>query len=110
MAVLEYTKQFDHVEAGSLQALEIKSADLQAALAQLSPVRRAALQTAADRVRAYHERQKSEIGSDGFSYTEADGTILGQKVTPLDRVGIYVPGGKAAVSYTHLTLPTICSE
>jgi len=96
VAVLEYTKQFDHVEADSLQALEIKSADLQAALAQLSPVRRAALQTAADRVRAYHERQKNEIGSDGFSYTEADGTILGQKVTPLDRVGIYVPGGKAA--------------
>lgn len=96
VAVLEYTKQFDHVSADSLQALEIKSDDLQAALAQLSPVRRAALQTAADRVRVYHERQKAEIGSNGFSYTEADGTILGQKVTPLDRVGIYVPGGKAA--------------
>jgi histidinol dehydrogenase len=96
VAVLEYTKQFDHVDAASMQALEIKSDALQAALAQLSPVRRAALQTAADRVRVYHERQKAEIGSDGFSYTEADGTILGQKVTPLDRVGIYVPGGKAA--------------
>ncbi len=96
VAVLEYTKQFDHVDAASMQVLEIKSDALQAALAQLSPVRRAALQTAADRVRVYHERQKAEIGSDGFSYTEADGTILGQKVTPLDRVGIYVPGGKAA--------------
>jgi histidinol dehydrogenase len=62
----------------------------------LTPARRAALQTAADRVRAYHERQKAEIGSGGFTYTEADGTVLGQKVTPLDRVGIYVPGGKAA--------------
>ncbi|MGB6055560.1 MAG: histidinol dehydrogenase, partial [Burkholderiaceae bacterium] len=56
----------------------------------------AALQTAAERVRRYHERQKAECGSAGFSYTEADGTVLGQKVTPLDRVGIYVPGGKAA--------------
>jgi len=51
---------------------------------------------AAARIRAYHERQKKECGSDGFTYTEADGTVLGQKVTPLDRVGIYVPGGKAA--------------
>ena len=69
VAVLEYTKQFDHVDAASMQVLEIKSDALQAALAQLSPVRRAALQTAADRVRVYHERQKAEIGSDGFSYT-----------------------------------------
>lgn len=96
VAVLEYTKQFDHVSADSMDVLEIKSDALQAALAQLSPVRRAALQMAADRVRAYHERQKNAIGSDGFTYTEADGTVLGQKVTPLDRVGIYVPGGKAA--------------
>lgn len=96
VAVLEYTKQFDQVSADSMSMLEIGQDELQAALAQLSPVRRAALQTAADRVRTYHERQKNEIGSDGFTYTEADGTILGQKVTPLDRVGIYVPGGKAA--------------
>lgn len=95
-AVLRYTQQFDHVEAANMTALEISQDELQAALNNLSPVRRAALQTAADRVRAYHERQKAEIGSSGFSYTEADGTVLGQKVTPLDRVGIYVPGGKAA--------------
>ena len=95
-AVLDYTRQFDRVDAADVAALEIKQAELQRALNSLSPVRRAALQTAADRVRAYHERQKQECGSNGFSYTEADGTVLGQKVTPLDRVGIYVPGGKAA--------------
>src|SRR3569623_1627514 len=95
-AVLEYTHRFDRVAASSVAALEIGAGGLQSALAQLPPARRAALQTAADRVRSYHERQKRETGSDGFSYTEADGTMLGQKVTPLDRVGIYVPGGKAA--------------
>lgn len=95
-AVLEYTKRFDRLDVAAVTALEIGRDALQAALAQLSPVRRQALQTAADRVRAYHERQKQECGSDGFLYTEADGTVLGQKVTPLDRVGIYVPGGKAA--------------
>lgn len=96
VAVLEYTKQFDHVDATFMDVLEIGRDALQAALDRLTPARRAALQTAADRVRAYHERQKAEIGSSGFTYTEADGTVLGQKVTPLDRVGIYVPGGKAA--------------
>lgn len=95
-AVLEYTHRFDHVNAGSVAALEIRPDELQVALAHLSPARRSALQTAADRVRVYHERQKQECGSSGFSYTEADGTVLGQKVTPVDRVGIYVPGGKAA--------------
>ena len=95
-AVLAYTQQFDRVEAASVGALEIPQAELQAALASLEPARRAALQAAADRVRSYHERQKAECGADGFTYTEADGTVLGQKVTPLDRVGIYVPGGKAA--------------
>ncbi|AIY39732.1 Histidinol dehydrogenase [Collimonas arenae] len=95
-AVLDYTNRFDRLSAASVTALEIGRQELQDALAQLSPERRNALQTAADRVRAYHERQKKECGSDGFSYTEADGTVLGQKVTPLDRVGIYVPGGKAA--------------
>ncbi|HEY8099761.1 MAG TPA: histidinol dehydrogenase [Burkholderiaceae bacterium] len=95
-SVLEYTNRFDNLTATSVASLEISQADLQAALKNLSPARRAALQTAADRVRAYHERQKQECGSSGFSYTEADGTVLGQKVTPLDRVGIYVPGGKAA--------------
>jgi len=95
-AVLEYTNKFDRLQASSVAALEIPRTELLAALQQLPESRRAALQTAADRVRAYHERQKIECGSAGFSYTEADGTVLGQKVTPLDRVGIYVPGGKAA--------------
>ncbi|MEN3295783.1 MAG: histidinol dehydrogenase [Burkholderiales bacterium] len=95
-AVLEYTNRFDRLDAGNVAALEIGQAELQNALNNLPAQRRAALQTAADRVRSYHERQKKECGSDGFRYTEADGTVLGQKVTPLDRVGIYVPGGKAA--------------
>lgn len=95
-AVLEYTNRFDKLDAGSVVSLEIPQSELQAALEGLPVARRAALQTAADRVRAYHECQKRECGSDGFTYAEADGTVLGQKVTPLDRVGIYVPGGKAA--------------
>ncbi len=95
-AVLEYTNKFDRLSATSVAALEIPRAELQAALEGLEPARRNALQAAADRVRAYHERQKQECGSDGFTFTEADGTVLGQKVTPLDKVGIYVPGGKAA--------------
>jgi histidinol dehydrogenase len=95
-AVLEYTTRFDRLDVSNVAALEIGKAELQQALNELPAARRAALQTAADRVRTYHERQKQECGSDGFLYTEADGTVLGQKVTPLDRVGIYVPGGKAA--------------
>jgi histidinol dehydrogenase len=95
-AVLDYTQRFDRVNAASVQALEIGRDAMQQALQQLTPQRRAALETAAARVRSYHERQKDECGSAGFLYTEADGTVLGQKVTPLDRVGIYVPGGKAA--------------
>ncbi|NCW86393.1 MAG: histidinol dehydrogenase [Oxalobacteraceae bacterium] len=95
-AVLEYTRQFDRVPASSVTSLEIPHAELQAALDGLSPQRRDALQQAAERVRVYHQRQKAECGSDGFSFTEADGTVLGQKVTALDKVGIYVPGGKAA--------------
>jgi histidinol dehydrogenase len=95
-AVLEYTSRFDQVSASSVAALEVGQAELQAALAGLPAERRAALEAAAGRVRAFHLRQKQECGSDGFLHTEADGTVLGQKVTPLDRVGIYVPGGKAA--------------
>ncbi|NUA27955.1 histidinol dehydrogenase [Cupriavidus basilensis] len=95
-AVLEYTQRFDRVEASSMAALEISPAKLEAALDELEPKRRAALETAAARVRAYHEKQKIECGSHSWEYTESDGTVLGQKVTPLDRVGIYVPGGKAA--------------
>ena len=95
-AVLRFTRQFDRLNADSVAALEITHEQLQASLSKLPVAQRAALQTAADRVRAYHERQRQECGSDGFTYTDADGTMLGQKVTPLDRVGIYVPGGKAA--------------
>jgi histidinol dehydrogenase len=95
-AVLDYTNRFDKLAASSVAGLEVGQDELRSALNDLLPARRTALQTAADRVRAYHERQKRECGSDGFTYTEADGTVLGQKVTPLDRVGIYVPGGKAA--------------
>jgi len=95
-AVLRYTAQFDQVEATSVEALEISQSALQAALAGLTPARRDALTSAAERVRSFHLRQKTECGGEGFTYTEPDGTILGQKVTPLDRVGIYVPGGKAS--------------
>jgi histidinol dehydrogenase len=95
-AVLAYTNRFDRLGAANVAALEIGQDELKKALAGLPAARRDALQTAAGRVRVYHERQKQECGSSGFLYTEADGTMLGQKVTPLDRVGIYVPGGKAA--------------
>ena len=92
-AVLEYTNRFDRMNAAGMGALEIGQAELQAALAGLPEAQRAALRTAAERIRIFHERQKQELS--GFTYTEPDGTVLGQKVTPLDRVGIYVPGGKA---------------
>ncbi len=91
-AVLEYTNRFDKTGAVSLAALEISKAELEAALNSLPADQRAALQTAADRVRSYHEKQLMS----SWSYTEADGTLLGQQVTSLDRVGLYVPGGKAA--------------
>ncbi|MFZ6692330.1 histidinol dehydrogenase [Undibacterium sp. SXout20W] len=95
-AVIEATNRFDRLQAASVAELELSQDEMLAALQSLSPERRTALETAAQRVRAYHEVQKTECGSAGFSYTESDGTVLGQKVTPLDRVGIYVPGGKAA--------------
>ncbi|MFP5391156.1 MAG: histidinol dehydrogenase [Gammaproteobacteria bacterium] len=93
-AVLEYTNKFDRLSAASVAELEIGQQELQDALAALPAAQREALQTAAQRVRAFHERQKE--ASTGFTFTEPDGTVLGQRVTPLDRVGIYVPGGKAA--------------
>src|SRR6201996_4392049 len=95
-AVLEYTNKFDRLKADSVAALELPMSELEAALEGLEPKRRAALEAAAARVRGYHEKQKIECGSHSWQYTEADGTVLGQKVTPLDRAGIYVPGGKAA--------------
>ncbi|MFD2364990.1 histidinol dehydrogenase [Pseudoduganella sp. GCM10020061] len=93
-AVLEYTNRFDRVNAQSVAQFDLPQAELDAALAGLPAAQRDALQFAADRIRAFHERQKQELN--GFTYTEPDGTVLGQRVTPLDRVGIYVPGGKAA--------------
>jgi len=94
-AVLEYTQRFDGLQAPDVKALEITQAELKAALDSLPAAQREALQAAADRVRKYHEAQKKASG-ESWSYRDEDGTLLGQKVTPLDRVGIYVPGGKAA--------------
>lgn len=94
-AVLDYTQRFDHLDAASVDELELKRADLQAALDAITPAQRTALEAAAARVRSYHERQL-ETCARSWSYRDADGSLLGQKVTPLDRVGIYVPGGKAA--------------
>jgi histidinol dehydrogenase len=95
VAVLEYTNRFDRVGATSLAQLELKPAELEAAFKSLPAKQRDALQQAAARVRSYHEAQKKASG-ESWSYRDTDGTLLGQKVTPLDRVGIYVPGGKAA--------------
>jgi len=94
-AVLEYTQRFDGLQAADVKALEITQAELKAALDGLPAAQREALQAAAARVRQYHEAQKKASG-ESWSYRDEDGTLLGQKVTPLDRVGIYVPGGKAA--------------
>ena len=91
-AVIEYTNRFDKTSATSLAELEVSQDELQAALTTLPVDQREALQSAADRVRIYHEKQLMA----SWSYTEADGTLLGQQVTALDRVGLYVPGGKAA--------------
>ncbi len=94
-AVLEYTASFDGVPAASVAALELTRAELKAAFEAITPAQRDALQAAASRVRSYHERQLQASGQ-SWTYRDEDGTLLGQKVTPLDRVGIYVPGGKAA--------------
>ena len=91
-AVLDYTRRFDKLDAKTMAALELPLAELAAAFAGLPADQRTALEAAAARVRSYHEKQKL----DSWEYTEADGTRLGQKVTALDRVGLYVPGGKAA--------------
>ena len=91
-ALVEYTNRFDRMSALSMDELEMDQARLHKALQNLPEEQRVALEVAAQRIADYHERQKS----DSWRYTEADGTVLGQKVTPMDRVGIYVPGGKAA--------------
>ena len=94
-AVLEYTARFDGLQAASMDELELTQADFKAAFDGLPVAQREALQSATRRVRSYHEAQKKASG-ESWSYRDEDGTLLGQKVTPLDRVGIYVPGGKAA--------------
>ncbi len=91
-AVLDCTRRFDAVDAPDLASLELSKARLQAAFEALPVAQREALEVSAQRVRVYAEHQKLE----SWTYTEADGTVLGQQVTPLDRVGVYVPGGKAA--------------
>ena len=91
-AVLEYTARFDRLNAPDMAALELSQDDLHAALGKLPLRLEQALRQAAERVRVYHEKQRME----SWTYTEPDGTVLGQQVTPLDRVGLYVPGGKAA--------------
>ena len=97
-AVLEYTRRFDQFDVLTLADLEIGMADMERALAALPDKRRDALEQAAARIRAYHDRQTLA----SWQYTEDDGTTLGQKVTALDRVGVYVPGGKAAYPSTVL--------
>ncbi len=91
-ALLEFTEKFDRVKADSAAELEIGQAELKRAFDTLDPAQREALKVAAQRVRAFHERQVAE----SWEFTEADGTRLGQRVTPIDRAGLYVPGGKAA--------------
>ncbi len=91
-AVVELTQRFDALEVASMADLILPRARLEQALERITPEQREALEIAAERVRSYHERQKQ----DSWTYTEADGTVLGQKVTPLDRAGLYVPGGKAS--------------
>ena len=95
-AVLDYTRQFDRSNVQSLTQLELPKSELFSALESLPVEQKLALEEAARRVRVYHERQKIESGCHSWDYEEADGTKLGQQVTPLDRVGLYVPGGKAA--------------
>ncbi|MEK6749350.1 MAG: histidinol dehydrogenase [Pseudomonadota bacterium] len=91
-ALLEYTARFDRMQLTSAAELEIPQARLDEALQRISKERRATLEFAAERIRHYHTQQKLE----SWAYLEDDGTVLGQKITPLDRVGLYVPGGKAA--------------
>jgi len=94
-AVLDYTQRFDGLSVGGMAELELTQVELKAAFDGLPAAQKSALEAAARRVRSYHEAQKRASG-ESWSYRDEDGTLLGQKVTPLDRVGIYVPGGKAA--------------
>jgi histidinol dehydrogenase len=93
-AVLEYTRRFDRLEVASMRDLELGREDFAAAFASIGDAQRDALQQAAARIKSYHERQLNATAR-SWSYRDGDGNMLGQKVTPLDRVGVYVPGGKA---------------
>lgn len=92
VALMEYTQRFDRMSVHAAAELELPKSELRAAFEGLPVAQRAALEQAAQRVTAYHKKQVQA----SWSYTEDDGTMLGQQVTPLDRVGLYVPGGKAA--------------
>jgi histidinol dehydrogenase len=91
-ALLDYTRRFDHLELSSISDVELPKSDWQHSLQRLQTTEREALEQAARRIRTYHERQLSQ----SWQYTESDGTLLGQKITAIDRVGLYVPGGKAS--------------
>ncbi|MES2820660.1 MAG: histidinol dehydrogenase [Pseudomonadota bacterium] len=91
-ALVDYTERFDGLKVASMADLILPRERLELALSRITAAQRTALEQAAERVRLYHEKQKQ----DSWTYTEADGTVLGQKVTPLDRAGLYVPGGKAS--------------
>lgn len=91
-ALVEYTRRFDGLEVASMADLILPRERLEQALTRITPAQCEALENAAQRVRSYHEKQKQ----DSWTYTEPDGTVLGQQVTPLDRAGLYVPGGKAS--------------
>ncbi len=95
-ALLEYTNRFDRMSAPGIAALEISHADMRTAFDTLPAAQRTALQAAAERIRSFHREQHTRLMHGDFTLTEPDGTRVGQRITPLDRVGLYVPGGKAA--------------
>ena len=97
-AVLEWTNKLDGLKENSIQVLEISQDELQESLKQISPEQTIALEKASDRIRRYHEKQKQ----DSWQYTDPDGSVYGQKVSPIDKVGMYVPGGKASYPSTVL--------
>jgi histidinol dehydrogenase len=95
-ALLEYTQRFDRLKVESVGALEIPAAEMRAAFDALPADQRGALQAAAERIRAFHQRQHAAVMQGEWTDTEDDGTRTGQRITALDSVGLYVPGGKAA--------------
>jgi histidinol dehydrogenase len=97
-ALLRYNNRFDNMQAGSITELELSQAKIAQSLAAITAEQRQALELAANRIRKYHQHQRQE----SWSYTETDGTVLGQQITALEKVGVYVPGGKAAYPSTVL--------